>query len=123
LKGIEARNIDAQESKPEKIGLSDDNVEIKINLEDDDAVTAALNNVKPSNNKDKDFSNDPPIIEGLSNDDVRCSIYLRKGPDWELPDVVSQLEDWNKGKALRFTPEFERHLGWQMNADDDDDWS
>lgn len=123
LKGVGARDIDAQGSTPEKIGSSNDIIEIKINVEDDDATTDVLNDLKSSSKKEEDYSNELPIIEGLSNDEVRCSIYLRKGPDWELPDVVSQLEDWNKGNALRFTPEFERHLGWQMNADDDDDWS
>jgi hypothetical protein len=38
-----------------------------------------------------------------------------------LPDIVSQLTDWNKGKELAFTPEYERHLAWEMAKEDDDD--
>ena len=66
---------------------------------------------------------EPPIIEGLSNKEVRQSIYLRKGPDWELPDIVLQLEDWNKGKPLNFTLEYEKHLAEQMMREDDDHWN
>jgi hypothetical protein len=66
------------------------------------------------------------IVDGVSNDVVRDSIYLRNGKDWLLPDIVTQLEEWNKGQTLTFTPEFEKHLGWQMTKedeeDDDDDW-
>eukprot|EP00804_Cyclotella_cryptica_P005328 CCRYP_020414-RA/>CCRYP_020414-RA protein AED:0.11 eAED:0.11 QI:0/-1/0/1/-1/1/1/0/668 len=123
LKGVGISNKDANEVTPEKSGFLDDVVEVKTNLQDTGASTPAVNNVNSSNKTEEEDVDEPPIIEGLSNEEVRRGIYLRKGPDWELPDVVCQLEEWNKGKALRFTPEFERHLGWQMSADDDDDWS
>lgn len=71
--------------------------------------------------EEENDNDEPPLIHGISNDDVRRSIYLRKGPDWELPDIVSQLEGWNKGQPLSFTPEFERYLGWQLSQEDDDD--
>ena len=54
------------------------------------------------------------IIKGLSDKEVRRSIYLRNGADWALADIVKQLEDWNKGKQLTFTHEFERYLGRQI---------
>jgi hypothetical protein len=64
------------------------------------------------------------ILSGLSNTEARKSIYLRNGKDWVLPDIVSQLEDWNKGNRLTFTPMFEQYIGNQIaqEADDDDDY-
>ncbi|EJK52815.1 hypothetical protein THAOC_27875 [Thalassiosira oceanica] len=44
------------------------------------------------------------------DDDVRRMIYLRNSHDWNLPDLVPNLVEWNKGFPLSFTPEFERHL-------------
>jgi hypothetical protein len=53
---------------------------------------------------------------------------LRNGKDWVLPDIVSQLENWNKGNRLTFTPMFEQYIGNQIakeieddDSDDDDD--
>ena len=63
------------------------------------------------------------IIKGLSDKEVRRSIYLRNGAHWALADVVQQLEDWNKGRELTFTHEFERYLGRQImkRGDKEDD--
>ena len=55
--------------------------------------------------------------KGLSDKLARESIYLRNGTDWVLPDLVGQLEDWNKGNQLTFTPMFERYLGRQMTKE------
>lgn len=86
-----------------------------------------------SNNLDKvseedDYSESFTILSGLSNKEARQSIYLRNAKDWVLPDVVSQLEDWNKGNRLTFTPMFEQYIGNQIakeivedDSDDDDD--
>ncbi len=60
------------------------------------------------------------IISGMSNKDARLRIYLRNRCDWSLPDVVGQLEEWNKGEALSFTPAFERYLGQQMTKEDEE---
>ena len=68
----------------------------------------------------EDSDEEPPIIAGMSNKDARMRLYLRNGADWSLPDVVGQLEEWNKGKALSFTPTFERYLGQQMTEDEED---
>ncbi|KAL9190151.1 hypothetical protein ACHAXT_007362 [Thalassiosira profunda] len=42
------------------------------------------------------------------------AIYLRNQGDWTLPDIVQQLEDWNKGEKLTFTTEFSRYLSHEM---------
>ncbi|KAL7442362.1 hypothetical protein ACHAXM_008349 [Skeletonema potamos] len=60
------------------------------------------------------------IIPGMSNKDARLRIYLRNRCDWSLPDLVGQLEEWNKGEALSFTPAFERYLGQQMTNEDEE---
>jgi len=64
------------------------------------------------------------IIKGMSDKEARQCIYLRNGVDWVLPDIVSTLENWNKGNQLTFTPEFERYLGQQImdeGEEEDDD--
>ncbi len=68
---------------------------------------------------------EPPVIEGVSNRILRQRIYLRNSGEWIIPDLVPQLEGWNKGDPLSFTVEFERHLGKQMikfDEEDEDDW-
>ncbi|KAL7550105.1 hypothetical protein ACHAWF_013337 [Thalassiosira exigua] len=64
--------------------------------------------------EDEDDSELSTIIKGMSDKEARRSIYLRNGVDWALPDVVSQLEGWNKGNQLTFTHEFEKYLGRQL---------
>ena len=76
-------------------------------------------------NGEEDDTEHFTILSGLSNKEARQSIYLRNGKDWALPDIVSQLEDWNKGNRLTFTPMFEQYIGNQIakeaEEDDDDD--
>lgn len=62
------------------------------------------------------------MIAGMSNMDVRSRIYLRNSCDWSIPDVVGQLENWNKGRALSFSPAFERYLCQQMMIKEDDEF-
>ena len=62
------------------------------------------------------------MIAGMSNKDVRSRIYLRNSCDWVIPDVVGQLENWNKGRALSFSPAFERYLCQQMMTKEDDEF-
>ena len=63
------------------------------------------------------------IIKGLSNEEARRSIYIRNSADWHLADIVPQLQDWNKGRMLTFTPMFEKYVGNQIAncASDSDD--
>ena len=64
------------------------------------------------------------IIRGLSNKEARRSVYIRNSADWHLADIVPQLQDWNKGRMLTFTPMFERYVGNQITkcaSDDEDD--
>jgi hypothetical protein len=88
---------------------------------------ASNNNLDEVSEKDDD-SESFTILSGLSNKEARQSIYLRNGKDWVLPDIVSQLENWNKGNRLTFTPMFEQYIGNQIakeieddDSDDDDD--
>jgi len=128
LKGFEPETVEVKGSEAEPSETSGKVREININLFGDDTseaedATITTDKHSASNHLDdeaKEQDSEPPIIEGFSNKEVRRSIYLRKGPDWELPDIVSQLEDWNRGKPLTFTPEFEKHLGMEMTKDEDD---
>ena len=52
--------------------------------------------------------------------DLHRMIYLRNSHDWDLPDLVPALVDWNKGFPLSFTPEFERHLSQTLQTDVDE---
>lgn len=129
LKGFGPETVEVKGSEPDRNETSGKVGEINIDFVGDDSSDAG--NVMTNADRHrtsqhlvdeaKEQDSEPPIIEGFSNKEVRRSIYLRKGPDWELPDIVSQLEDWNRGKPLTFTPEFEKHLGIEMTKDEDDD--
>jgi hypothetical protein len=69
-----------------------------------------------------DDDEEDAMIAGMSNKDVRSRIYLRNSCDWSIPDVVGQLENWNKGRALSFSPAFERYLCQQMMTKEDDEF-
>jgi hypothetical protein len=49
-------------------------------------------------------------------------IYLRDDASWQIPDVTSQLKDWNPDKELFFTKEFEEDLIDQIIDEEDDDY-
>ena len=100
-----------------------------IETVDNPTPTTLLSQMEPdtvhpkSNNKDGEDSF--TLIRGLSDKEARQSIYLRNTEDWGLPDLVPQLEEWNKGKPLTFTPSFEEYVGQQMDKgseDYDDDY-
>ena len=85
-----------------------------------DGSTTTLNFTPKQQEKDDGESS--TIIRGLTDNEARQSIYLRGGElDFVLPDIVSHLEEWNKGKPLTFTPEFERYLGRQIMKEERDD--
>ena len=123
LKGVGSYSAKAKGGE-RMIEPSEKFTEIKINVADNDSPDVANLNpvISTSDGIEKEYD-ESPIIKGFSNEEVRRSIYLRKGPVWELPDVVSQLEDWNKGKSLNFTPEFEKHLAWEMAKEEEDHWT
>jgi len=68
--------------------------------------------------EEDDDSWTPTLSE--SNNTTQHTIYLRNREDWEIPDVVPLLEEWNKGEPLTFTPEFERYLGRQLLKEEED---
>ena len=70
--------------------------------------------VNPKSNN-KDGEDTFTLMRGLSDREARQTIYLRNTEDWGLPDLVPQLEEWNKGKPLTFTPSFEEYVGQQMD--------
>lgn len=78
------------------------------------------------NDSDK-FKNDLPLdrtskYEKIHQNMVSEMIYLRDDASWQIPDVTSQLRDWNKDKELFFTKEFEEHLIEQIIDEEDDDF-
>eukprot|EP00578_Thalassiosira_sp_NH16_P001346 CAMPEP_0181134666 /NCGR_PEP_ID=MMETSP1071-20121207/32213_1 /TAXON_ID=35127 /ORGANISM="Thalassiosira sp., Strain NH16" /LENGTH=501 /DNA_ID=CAMNT_0023221207 /DNA_START=143 /DNA_END=1648 /DNA_ORIENTATION=- len=99
---------DEEKTEPLYFGSSEDH-----SAEDDDALKAG--------NEQSGMVASSTIIKGLSDNEARQSIYVRNGVDWVLPDIVPQLEDWNKGKQLAFTPMFERYLGQQIMKEQDED--
>ena len=71
---------------------------------------------------------DLPLHSFGTSEEWDARIYLRNSSDWNLPDLVPTLVEWNKGFPLSYTPEFERHLcktlqlsPKQDDEDDDDD--
>jgi len=86
----------------------------EIEWHDNNTLTLTFRVDSANANEQKKDAEESTIIEGLSDQEARRSIYLRNGVDWVLPDIVPTLEDWNKGDQLTFTPMFERYLGQQM---------
>ena len=90
-----------------------------IEIVDNPTPTTLLSQLEPdtvnpkSNNKDGEDTF--TLMRGLSDREARQTIYLRNTEDWGLPDLVPQLEEWNKGKPLTFTPSFEEYVGQQMD--------
>ena len=99
----------------------DEDWDAQSSARDRDFATNTANTITMDFNVDLDDETDP-IIAGMSNKDARQRIYIRNGSDWSLPDVVGQLEEWNKGKPLEFTTSFERYLGDQMTKEDEEDF-
>jgi hypothetical protein len=117
LKGIGFDNVEVKDDTVDQ-ETSSNAIEINLNFEDVNSPETAID-ATPTTTSVKE--EEPLLIEGYTNKEIRRSIYMRKGPKWELPDIVPQLTDWNKGKELAFTPEYERHLAWEMAKEDDDD--
>jgi len=90
-----------------------------IETVDNPTPTTLLSQLEPdtvhSKPNNKDGEDTFTLIRGLSDKEARQSIYLRNTEDWGLPDLVPQLEEWNKGKPLTFTPSFEEYVGRQMD--------
>ena len=49
-------------------------------------------------------------------------IYLRDDASWEIPDITSQLREWNPDKELFFTKDFEEDLLEQIIDEEDDEY-
>ena len=52
---------------------------------------------------------------------------MRKGPSWDLPDLVEQLKSLNDGKDILYTRKYEEEMinammkDWEGDEDDFDD--
>ena len=90
--------------------------------EQSDASADAVDTTTMEYKVNADDDEEDVMIAGMSSKDVRSRIYLRNSCDWSIPDVVGQLEDWNKGRTLSFSPAFERYLCQQMMTKEDDDF-
>ena len=90
--------------------------------EQSDASADAVDTTTMEYKVNTDDDEEDVMIAGMSNKDVRSRIYLRNSCDWSIPDVVGQLEDWNKGRTLSFSPAFERYLCQQMMTKEDDEF-
>jgi len=90
-----------------------------IETVDNPTPTTLLSQLEPdtvhSKPNNKDGEDTFTLMRGLSDNEARQTIYLRNTEDWGLPDLVPQLEEWNKGKPLTFTPSFEEYVGRQMD--------
>ena len=110
---------DASDSEFEEEFDSDDDEDWEQSSTSDNATKDSI--TMEFKAEESDYAEDQ-IITGMSNKDARTRIYLRNGCDWNLPDVVGQLEEWNKGKTLFFSPSFERYLGHQMTKEEDEEF-
>jgi len=96
-----------------------------IEIVDNPTPTTLLSQLEPGTVPKPNSEDTFTLIRGMSDREARQTIYLRNTEDWGLPDLVPQLEEWNKGKPLTFTPSFEEYVGRQMDKgseeyDDDD---
>ena len=67
------------------------------------------------------------IPQSLHNQMASEMIYVRKGPSWDLPDLVEQLKRFNDGKDILYTRKYEEEMinammrDWEGDEDDFDD--
>ena len=67
------------------------------------------------------------IPQSLHNQMASEMIYVRKGPSWDLPDLVEQLKRFNDGKDILYTRQYEEEMinammrDWEGDEDDFDD--
>ena len=67
------------------------------------------------------------IPQSLHNQMASEMIYVRKGPSWDLPDLVEQLKRFNGGKDILYTRQYEEEMingmmrDWEGDEDDFDD--
>lgn len=117
LTAVSAKSFTPPESPTVRLAISDMDDKVQ-------AVASYPANALPHHieeDGEEDDNENFTILSGLSNAEARQSIYLRNGKDWVLPDIVSQLEDWNKGNRLTFTPMFEQYIGNQIAQEEDDE--
>ena len=58
-------------------------------------------------------------LKGWQRSILRDMVYMRDSESWHLPDIVTQLEEWNFGRGLLFTKEYETELMNEI-ADEED---
>ena len=123
LDSLKARNIEASDiAKGRRINAVETEYLTDLGTIDEDSKTMSFkantsNKSSYESDDDEDYDDDDSytIIRGLSNKDARRSIYLRNSREWQLNDIVPQLQDWNHGRRLTFTPLFEKYIGNQIS--------
>ena len=124
LDSLKARNIAASNIAKGRRMINAVETEYSTDLgtidEDSKTMSFKANTSNKSNydsDDDEDYDDDHSytIIRGLSNKDARRSIHLRNSREWQLNDIVPQLQDWNHGRRLTFTPMFEKYIGNQIS--------
>ncbi len=56
--------------------------------------------------------------EEAYNKMIRDMVYIRDTANWEIPDIVPQLEEWNGNVGLSFTKEFEEEMMKEVSRED-----
>jgi hypothetical protein len=123
LDSLKARNIEASDiAKGRRINAVETEYLTDLGTIDEDSKTMSFkantsnkSNYESDDDEDYDDDDSYTIIRGLSNKDARRSIYLRNSREWQLNDIVPQLQDWNHGRRLTFTPLFEKYIGNQIS--------
>lgn len=66
-----------------------------------------------------DDNNKCGMSSGVHSLMIKDLVYVRDS-NFELPDIVPQLEEWNGERSVLFTPEFEQRLLSNILSDNDD---
>jgi hypothetical protein len=58
-------------------------------------------------------------LKGWQRSLLRDMVYMRDAESWQLPDVVPQLEEWNSGRGILFSKDYETELMNEIAEEDD----
>mmetsp|Transcript_35619 Transcript_35619/g.78066 ORF Transcript_35619/g.78066 Transcript_35619/m.78066 type:complete len:619 (+) Transcript_35619:2-1858(+) len=91
-------------------------------LSDNGSVGAAQHSRTASYGDDAE-NDDRRIPQGLHDRMAREMVYVRGGPEWDLPDLIDQLTTYNEGREVLYTKEYEEALiaGMMIEEDETDE--
>lgn len=58
-------------------------------------------------------------LKGWQRSLLRDMVYMRDAESWQLPDIVTQLEEWNSGRGILFSKVYETELMNEIAEEDD----